>query len=249
MEEPRKVVTPPTDWRHDALSLHSGKVRDEKPLDLSTLIHQDAGTVRLVYVHPDLPDAVIKVVRPERVDGFGHFKDDKRLRFRRPLGMYRLFRRELHQYLELCRRGYGDRRSVFPMATPFGFLPTSEGLGLVTEKIKNESGAMGPSLKSLIRSGKVRAMHVAALNTLFDECIDLHLIIGDPNPGNMVYTEERSGRPEFVLVDGVGEKNLIPLRTLSWRYNRYKLKKAQRTLLAAIARANPGLPIAQPALA
>ena len=215
-------------------------------LDLSQLVHQDAGGIRLVYVHPDMPDAVIKVVRPEKIDRFGRFKGQKLFRYYRPLGIYRLFRREIGQYLELCRRGYADQRSIFPIATPIGLLPTSLGIALVSEKIKGRTGAMGPSLRKLIKSGKVKAQHVTALNAFFDECIALHVIIGDPNPGNMVYTEERSGRPEFVLIDGIGEKNLIPLRSLSWRYNRYILEKVRRQLLAAMAQTNPALPIRQP---
>lgn len=246
MENARKLPVSSADDTDAATGPRAGRLSF---LDLSKLVHQDAGGIRLVYVHPDMPDTVIKVFRPEGVDQFGRFKNQTLLRYRRPLGIYRVFCRELNQYLNLCRRGFNDRRSTFPMATPFGFLPTSEGLALVSEKIKDSSGGMGPSLKSLIKTGKVRAKHVAALNAFFNECIELHIIIGDPNPGNMVYTEERSGRPEFVLVDGVGEKNLIPIRSLSWHYNRYKLEKSRRELLATMAQSDANLPIARPALA
>ena len=80
-----------------------------------------------------------------------------------------------------------------------------------------------------------------ALGRLFQECIRLHIIVGDCNTGAMVYTESRGVQPEFVLVDGLGEKNLIPLRTMSWRYNRRKLLKAQTRILREIAAKMPHL--------
>ena len=57
---------------------------------------------------------------------------------------------------------------------------------------------------------------------------------GDDIAGIM-YTESRSGRPEFVLVDGIGEKLLIPIRAMSaWISGRY-VRKVQRRILAQVA--------------
>ena len=54
-----------------------------------------------------------------------------------------------------------------------------------------------------------------------------------------MYTERRSGRPEFVLVDGVGEKLLIPIRamsaSISGRYVRQVQRKIQQQLNAIAA--------------
>lgn len=210
-------------------------------LDIGKCIYKNGGRIKDIYIHPDMPDTVVKIIRPSSVDEFGRFWEHKGLKYRSPTGAYRHFRRELTQYLELCRRGYAANRMHFPVATPLAFIPTDRGLALISERVTGPDGDLGPSLEQLISTRSVTETHIQALGRLFQECIRLHIIVGDCNTGAMVYTESRGVQPEFVLVDGLGEKNLIPLRTMSWRYNRRKLLKAQTRILREIAAKMPHL--------
>jgi len=45
-----------------------------------------------------------------------------------------------------------------------------------------------------------------------------------------MYTEKRQGFPEFVLVDGIGEKLLIPFRAMSKTINSRNVKKVEREI-------------------
>nr|CAD6418999.1 hypothetical protein REQ54_01912 [Rhizobium sp. Q54] len=209
-------------------------------LNIDECTYKNGGRIKDIYVHQGLPHAVIKIIRPSSVDKYGRFWEHKGLKYRSPTGAYRHFRRELTQYLELCR-GYADNRMQFPMATPLGFMPTDRGLALISERIMDRDRDLGPSLEDLIRTRSVTKTHIEALGRLFEECIRLHIIVGDCNTGAMVYTESRGVQPEFVLVDGLGDKNLIPLRTMSWHYNRRKLLKARSRILNEIAEKMPDL--------
>lgn len=42
-----------------------------------------------------------------------------------------------------------------------------------------------------------------------------------------MYSEKRSGKPEFVLVDGMGDKLFIPLRAMSKSLNAKNVRKIE----------------------
>jgi len=149
-------------------------------------------------------------------------------------GVYRQFRRQIVQYLQLCKENYGTKDFLFPIERPYGFALTNEGLGLVTEKIIAPDGA-GWTLSGLVKGPGLEAKHYQALERFFDDCVRLHIVFGEVNIAGLMYTESRSGRPEFVLVDGIGEKLFIPIRAMSaWISGRY-VRKVQRRIMAQVA--------------
>ena len=149
-------------------------------------------------------------------------------------GIYRQFRREIIQYLQLCKTHYGTGQFTFPIETPYGLVATDQGLGLVTEKITAPDGK-GWTLYDLARGPGLEPKHYQALERFFDDCVRLHIVFGEVNIAGLMYTESRSGRPEFVLVDGIGEKLFIPIRAMSaWISGRY-VRKVQRRIMAQVA--------------
>ena len=192
------------------------------------------GTIKDVYQHPLHQNKIIKTIQPSIVASDGGFA--KHGWFKRNLyqGVYRQFRRELVQYLQLCKNHYGSGHFTFPVETPHGLIATDHGLGLVTEKITAPDG-LGWTLEALARDTPLQAKHYQALEQFFDDCVRLHIVFGEVNIAGIMYTESRSGRPEFVLVDGIGEKLLIPIRAMSaWISGRY-VRKVQRRILAQVA--------------
>lgn len=200
---------------------------------LQTLIGK--GSVKLVFQHPDYSDRVIKIINPKNVTPDGCFIGHKAYKRHRQQGIYRQFRREIIQYLQLCKSHYQSGRFTFPIETPYGFEPTAYGLGLVTEKITAPDG-QGWTLEHLMQEQKLEPKHYQALDRLFDDCVQLHIVFGEINMAGLMYTETRNQRPEFVIVDGVGEKLLIPLRSMSARINRNYIRKVQGRFLNEIAR-------------
>ncbi|MDH0382569.1 YrbL family protein [Comamonas aquatica] len=203
-------------------------------VDLDKLVRIGQGTVKNVYQHPRLEDRVIKVIKPELVHADGGFLKHSAWKRRMYQGVYRQFRRELVQYLQLCKQHYHQRSFVFPVETPYGLVATSQGLGLVTEKIVAPDGK-GWTVEDLVRGPGLQDKHRQALDRFFQECIDLHIVFGEVNYAGIMYTESRRGYPEFVLVDGVGEKLLIPVRAMSKRISARYVKKIQQRIYAQIA--------------
>lgn len=191
------------------------------------------GTVKHVYQHPCESCRVIKIIKPELVNGAGRFAKHGALKGNLHQGVYRQFRREIIQYLQLCKQTYSNKTFLFPMETPYGFVHTDQGLGLVVEKIVAPCGK-GRSLEDLAKSSGLELKHHRALAAFFDECVRLHLVFGEVNYAGLMYTEERRGRPEFVLVDGIGEKLLIPMRSWFPSINARYIRTVQRRIQAQL---------------
>nr|WP_305080044.1 YrbL family protein [Psychrobacter sp. JCM 18900] len=56
----------------------------------------------------------------------------------------------------------------------------------------------------------------------------------------MMYTEQRHGIPEFVLVDGIGDKLLIPFRSMSKTINSRNVRKVEAKIKSKIKYYNIG---------
>lgn len=188
------------------------------------------GTMKNVYQHPRDPHKVIKTIRPELVASDGGFANKGPIRRAMFQGVYRQFRRHILQYLQLCKSAHGTGRFSFPIETPLGLVGTSEGLGLITEKITGPDGDCW-TLSRLATGPGLERKHHEALARFFDDCVRLHVVFGEVNYGGLMYTESRSDRPEFVLVDGIGEKLLIPVRAMSPTISARYVRKVERRIL------------------
>ncbi|AWT48952.1 hypothetical protein DLE54_04990 [Psychrobacter sp. YP14] len=191
------------------------------------------GTQKLVYQHPDEANKVIKLMKPENATAEGGRATQSRLRANRHQGIYRQFRRELLQYLQLCKTHYSQKLFTFPIETVHGFIDTDQGLGLVTEKIIAPSGEP-KTLEDLVNQQQFGEAQKKALDQFFDDCCDYHVVFGEVNIGGIMYTESRQGRPEFVLVDGIGEKLVIPFRAMSKTINDKNIRKVEAKIKAKI---------------
>lgn len=184
------------------------------------------GTQKLVYEYPGDSHKVIKIMRPENATADGGRANQHHLRSHRSQGIYRQFRREILQYLQLCKNSYSTNNFIFPIETVYGFIATNKGLGLVTEKITSSDGN-SLTLEHLIINKAFGEKQKEALNIFFDECCEYHVVFGEVNIGGIMYTEHRQGRPEFVLVDGIGEKLIIPFRAMSKTINARNIRKVE----------------------
>ncbi|GAF54861.1 hypothetical protein JCM18901_465 [Psychrobacter sp. JCM 18901] len=202
-------------------------------LDIEQLKPLGEGTQKIVFEYPDDSNKVIKIIKSEHATPDGGRAGQYKLRAHRSQGIYRQFRRELLQYLQLCKSHYGALKFTFPIETVYGFVATDQGLGLVTERITSPSGRAF-SVYDLVKEGLFTDRHAAALDQFFDECCDMHVVFGEVNIAGIMYTEQRQGKPEFVLVDGIGEKLIIPFRSMSKTINTRNIRKVERHIKSQI---------------
>ena len=192
------------------------------------------GKSKRVYKHPNWPDAVLKIVRPNLVEKDFNAMLKGKIRNKRPLGIYRHFNREFLQFFILCRRNPDVENLKFPISTPLGLINTDQGLAILSESICSNENELGPDLKSLMYQGKLEQEHVTALETFFQNCLKYHVVIHDGNPTNLIYTTKRTGKPEFVLVDGFGERSFFRLYENSKKFNDRNIKKLQAKILGRV---------------
>ena len=200
-------------------------------LDTLTVLGQ--GTQKIVYEHPTDPRKIIKVMKSEHATPDGGRAGQHKLRAHRSQGIYRQFRRELLQYLQLCKSHYKALTFTFPIETVYGFVATDQGLGLVTERVTS-SNDQAVSIYDLVKEGMFTNKHAKALDAFFDDCSELHIVFGEVNIAGIMYTETRRGYPEFVLVDGIGEKLVIPFRAMSKTINARNVRKVEHKIKSEI---------------
>ncbi len=189
------------------------------------------GKDKMVYNHPEDSNKVIKVMKRSRATENGSRPPRSNIKNNRHQGIYREFRREMIQYLQLCKNTYAKNQFVFPVETVYGFQPTDQGLGLVVEKVLGPNGKLLTAY-DLIVGEEFTNKHTIALKRFFDDCCKYQVVFSEVNLRGLMYTELRQNRPEFVMVDGMGEKVFVPWRSMSRSINSYNVRKVEARLKA-----------------
>lgn len=185
-------------------------------LKLKNLTPLAQGASRFVFGHPDDPDLLVKVIRPEVVDDrFG--KNTKWYKKRRRFGKFISYIREIQEHLAVRETRQDDAPFLQRIV---GFARTDMGLGLVLEAVKWTDGTLAPSLRELIHTGRYDSTAEKAMETFLDELLNCHVIISDFNMGNIVYARTEERGHHFVLIDGLGNNSLLPLKAISSTFNR-----------------------------
>lgn len=200
-----------------------------------------AGHTRDVYRHPDDASLLIKVIRPSAIEG----------RYGRGAPWYK-FKRRRYRHLITYLREVREQIAVHAVGEPHppflqkivGFVETDMGMGLVVEAVRAADGTSAPTVAALAAGGLLDQVRLAELDRFLQEMVNSPVIVADLNPFNVVYGRGAGGVDHFVLIDGIGHKNLIPLERMSARINRWsKARKADRFRQMVAARlVAPGQP-------
>lgn len=193
------------------------KLKDQTPLTM--------GRSRLVFEHPDDPSLIVKVVRPDVVDDrFG--RGTAWYKRRRRYGRFLSYVRELQEYIAVHA---AHNHSPPFLQKVIGLAETDLGLGLVTEAARDAEGNLAPNLGALIATGRFDSAARARLDIFLKQVLDCDVVISDMNVGNLVYAFTPGRESGFVLIDGIGNSNPLPFKTLSRKINRRsKLKRFER---------------------
>ncbi len=103
-----------------------------------------------------------------------------------------------------------------PIPRKFGFVETDLGSASIVERIHDGAGVIGPNLATMRETGAFGAEHIPLLNDFARRLLDWKVRTTDMNMLNVSFGV-RAGRPQFVLVDGIGDNFAVPIRTWSER--------------------------------
>jgi hypothetical protein len=202
-------------------------------IELGNKVPIASGSTRDVYLHPHDSSLLIKVVPPAVIEkryvrGRPWYKTPRRYRH------LMTYLREVREQIALWAQTRTHPRCVQKIV---GFVNTDLGFGLVVEAVKDRQGRLAPTLEQVIAEGRFDAAARAALLACLDELMRLPVVLADLHFGNLVYAWSEAHGDHFVLIDGIGCKNLVPLNRLSPLLNRYTKRQRIEYLLSKVDRA------------
>ena len=192
---------------------NSGAVRAEPPVRLDGVAPVAAGRRRDVFAHPSRANLLLKREKPRPQHGARSLTD--RFRRRRPEGSNKSLVDEYRTYV--CVATLADRLDRPVPIAGFGpILRTEAGLAQVWDRVGDGRGGLARTLRAICREGAFDAAMLARLNAFVADVYALNVVAPDLHDTNVVLDEEGDAR-RFVLVDGFGDKTLVPIRTwLPW---------------------------------
>lgn len=214
-----------------------------EPIELHDTHFVAKGSHNLVYRHPTDETYLIKVLgivkvlglipQLDTVQGLSHrFKNSKWLgtsKLMRFINQYRLTKAHVREFREIIRARFHDEFLHQPppfMQKSMGFIDTNLGFALVVKAERDRHLNYAPTLETLIKNNQVDETVRAKLNLLCQQILEYDLILSDLHPNNLVYAYSETHGDHFVLIDGVGDKNIIPIYSLSpYLRRRAQLKK------------------------
>ncbi|TNF19521.1 MAG: hypothetical protein EP318_14565 [Rhodobacteraceae bacterium] len=179
------------------------------------------GSERHVYLLPEAPDRLLKVMRAKHLRAIEGCDDRTWRGWLRIRKAHALFRREQRAWSDAMLRA-SVRDAWPPLSGIAGLGLTPSGLGEVVERIVDAEGQTAPTLADLLHA-PLSAEMLTALNAFVAALYDWHIPAYDLGPKNILW-EDTTGR--FVLVDGFGDRSVLPLKTWIRRLNDRRLDRA-----------------------
>jgi hypothetical protein len=194
-----------------------------------------SGSEKLIFQHPDSPNLLIKVWHQAFFDRTKQ-RHPITTRFRR-LPRFCALTNEITEHLAVREQNTNPTYIQHIV----GLVDTDIGPGLVVEAITQKDGLLAQTLRQTIETKTYGPAHEKALNNLLDWVSETNIILRDLGINNLVWDEHQE---RFVVIDGIGSKPSISLRTLSREYNKYSNAKRSRKLRTRVTR---GIQMQKPA--
>jgi hypothetical protein len=202
------------------------------------------GGRNLVYRHPTNPSYLVKLLGVVKVLGLAQQAEvikglEHRLNnsmwigsswLMRTINRFRLSKAHVREFIEVVRMRFHDEFLLQPppfMQQVIGFVDTNLGFAKVVVAEKDREGNYAPTLKTLINNNQMNAQMRAQLDLFFEQILTYDLIVSDLRAKNIVYAYHEKHGDRFVLIDGAGDKNIIPVLRLS----HYLRKRAKNRMI------------------
>ena len=207
----------------------------EPVLTLSSVEPIAVGHLRSVYQHPLHANELIKVMRSDAVEKRWNAPGRWAKRLPRTRH-YVQYLRELREFI--VARARAPEVDV-PIARMIGVVDTDLGLGLVSEKVVDASGALAPTLAAVYAKRGFTPELDAALAKFSLDLLAANVIVGDMHAWNIVLGSDSRGGPRLVMIDGFGEKHAIPVSSMSRTVNRYRTKRLLKRMVEQVKKLVP----------
>lgn len=176
------------------------------------------GLHREVYVHPDDSSLCVKVVvlRGEEET-------------RREQAYYKLLQR---------------RNIVWDMLPQFyGVVETNKGEGAVFELIRDVDGSVSKTLEYYLQSAQLTEQYSQgiqhSLQLLKDYLLSQNIITMTIKPKNIVYKKQDEQSGLCVIIDNIGNSDIVPLSSYSSFFGRKKIMRKWTRFIASMAKHYP----------
>ena len=135
--------------------------------------------------------------------------------------------------------GYGLARNALGPVAEVTRLAREIGAGslnrrLPTPRTQDEIGGLVTTLNQMIARKEVDADARQALRQFCDDVVECPIVVGDLHTGNIVYAHDEERGHHFVMIDGIGDKTLIPLLRLFPRLRARSKRRKIRWLWAKV---------------
>ena len=176
------------------------------------------GSEKVVYLHPDRPDLVVKV-RNFRRDGLNNpWWDRVLLRLSKRHELHWLLR-EIEASAILMNQPERPAK-ILPVAIYHGLEMTDLGPAVTAQRVSLPKHPLGLRVWKIKRTSGLKPVHIDALNEFAARALAWNVPMTDPNPGNLIFGCRDGGPREIVLVDGFGDYSLLRWRIRSPLINR-----------------------------
>jgi len=174
------------------------------------------GGRNLVYRHPENADLLIKVINPKFI-ARSSFKI-KLLHKSTTINRFRLSKCYIREIIESMRLRFAQNYQHPNFIQQFtGIVDTNFGFGIVVKAERGKDGHYAKTLKTLIKANQYNTEIQKKLDEFYNALANCDISVSDCAPANLVYAYNDEVGDHFVLIDGIGEKTLIPILRISTR--------------------------------
>lgn len=182
----------------------------------------------LVYRYPENEHLLIKVVHPKFRE-----RNTRKVRLvkRIPtINRYRLSKCYIRELIESVRLRFSTPYTAATcIQQVLGLVDTNLGFGLVVRAEVDNDGRYAKTLKTLIQTNQFNEHVQKKLVEFYQSLADCDVAVSDCAPANVVYAYDDLQSEHFVLIDGIGEKTLIPiLRMSAYLRKRSRLRQIEK---------------------
>jgi len=194
----------------------SGKTAYFLELSAENLLFR--GTTRRVYRHPSDSSLLVKVPSAAEEARRLANRPNWKKRFK-PTGIANIT--NLREIAEMLRLNPNAAETVPHIYSFVALAPTNHGWGQIVKAEYGADGAYAPSLEQIALRPE---LYKKPLEEFITWARETSAVFIDLEPWNVVLAN-RAGRQELVMIDGIGEKNAVALRTYFPSLNRKKNAK------------------------
>ena len=182
----------------------------------------DNGRHRVIFRHPQNPDLIVKIVRHRWAERYGRYNAFKKRFKQLRENVYNIY-----EFLETMRLNFDTNLKTPHVLTTLGIVRTDLGWGMVCEIEKDKDGSPARTINDI--GGDIKH-YVPELKALSDWAETSPVVLTSFHADNLVLSW-RDNHYEFVMIDGLGERNILHLRTYIRSLNRKENMKRLHKML------------------